>query len=203
MPVEILTEARPQAEEPRDTYVYFPHTAEVPEAASVNIRGRSYRVLAEVEITSPDAEGVIFAHGSRFGGHALFLHERRLHYVYNFLGIPPEQTFVSDRLEPGRYVLGMEFTRESAGEHGESHGTTRLYVNDEVVADGPMRTQVAYFTLCGDGLCVGRDSSDAVSGLYTAPAPFKGGTISQVEVNVGADQYLDLERDAMAAVARE
>ena len=34
------------------------------------------------------------------------------------------------RLEPGRHVLGMEFTRESAGEHGESHGTTRLYVDD-------------------------------------------------------------------------
>jgi arylsulfatase len=203
LPVEILSDNRPQPEPPRDNYVYFPDTAEVPESATPNIRGRSFRVLAEVEITSPDAEGVLFAHGSRFGGHALFLHEQRLHYVYNFLGIPPEQTFASDRLEPGRYVLGMEFTRESAGEHGESHGTTRLYVNDEVVAEGPMRTQLAYFTLCGDGLCVGRDSSDAVSGLYRAPAPFKGGTISHVEVNVGADQYLDLEKEALAALARE
>ena len=160
-------------------------------------------MLAEVEITSPDAEGVIFAHGSRFGGHALFLHEQKLHYVYNFLGIAPEQTFVSEKLEPGSHVLGMEFTRESAGERGESHGTTRLYVNDEVVAEGPMRAQVAYFALCGDGLCVGRDSSDAVSGLYRSPAPFKGGTITQVEVGVGADQYLDLEKEAMAALSRE
>jgi hypothetical protein len=146
---------------------------------------------------------VIFAHGSRFGGHALFLHERRAHYVYNFLGIAPEQRFVSERLEPGRYVLGVEFTRESAGEHGESHGTTRLYVGDEVVAEGPMRTQLGKFTLCGDGLCVGRDSSDAVSGLYRAPAEFKGGTILQVEVSVGDDQYLDLEKEAIAALARE
>ena len=66
-----------------------------------------------------------------------------------------------------------------------------------------MRAQVAYFALCGDGLCVGRDSSDAVSSLYRSPAPFKGGTITQVEVNVGADQYLDLEKEAMAALARE
>jgi arylsulfatase len=76
-------------------------------------------------------------------------------------------------------------------------------VNDEVVAEGPMRAQIAPFALCGDGLCVGRDSSDAVSSLYRSEAPFKGGAIAQVEVNVGADQYLDLERDAMAAVARE
>jgi arylsulfatase len=203
IPVEILMDPRPQGEPPRSTYVYYPDTAEVPEAAAVNIRGRSYRILAEVEITSADAEGVIFAHGSRFGGHALFLNDQRLHYVYNFLGIAPEQDFASDRLEPGRYVVGMEFTKESTGDRGESHGTTRLFVNDDVVTEGPMRTQVAYFALCGDGLCVGRDSSDPVSSQYRAPGTFKGGTIKQVEVNVGDDQYMDLEREAMAALARE
>ena len=103
----------------------------------------------------------------------------------------------------GKYVLGAEFTRESAGERGESHGTTKLYVNDRVVDEGPMRTQPGKFTLCGDGLCVGRDSSDAVSSLYSAPGTFKGGTIAQVEVSVGADQYLDLEKEAFAALARE
>ena len=62
----------------RDTFVYFPDTAEVPESVAVNTRSRSFKILAEVELTSPDAEGVIFAHGSRFGGHALFLKERKL-----------------------------------------------------------------------------------------------------------------------------
>jgi hypothetical protein len=203
LPVEIIMDPRPQGEPPRDAYVYYPGTAEVPEAAAVNIRGRSYRILAEVEIATPEAEGVLFAHGSRFGGHALFLKDRRLHYVYNFLGIPPEQDFASEPIGPGRHVLGMEFEKESRGEHGEWHGTTRLYVDDEVVAEGPMRTQPAYFALCGDGLCVGRDSSDAVSSMYKSPGTFTGGTIKQVEVNVGDDQYLDLEREGMAALARE
>jgi hypothetical protein len=48
-----------------------------------------------------DSEGVIFAHGSRFGGHALFIKDHKLHYVYNFLGIKPEQKFVSGKLKPG------------------------------------------------------------------------------------------------------
>ena len=47
------------------------------------------RSLAEVELT-PRPQGVIFAHGSRFGGHALFVKDGQLTYVYNFLGIPPE-----------------------------------------------------------------------------------------------------------------
>ena len=73
---------------------------------------------------------MIFAHGSRFGGHALFIKDTQLHYVYNFLGIKPEQKFVSSRLSPGKYALGVEFDREKAGQHGESMGTTQLYVDD-------------------------------------------------------------------------
>jgi len=29
---------------------------------------------------------VLFAHGSRFGGHALYVKDNRLHYVNNFVG---------------------------------------------------------------------------------------------------------------------
>jgi arylsulfatase A-like enzyme len=203
LPVEILNDPRPQPEEPRETYMYYPGTAEVPESVAVNTRGRSFKILADVEITSPDAEGVIFAHGSRFGGHALFVKDGKLWYVYNFLGIPPEQQLVSEKLELGKYILGMEFVKESVGEHGEQHGTAKLYVDEDVVAEGPLRTQIGPFTLCGDGLCVGRDSGDAVSTEYKAPATFKGGTIIQVEVSVGDDQYLDLEKEAHAVLARE
>ena len=53
---------------------------------------------------------------------------------------PPE-------LKPGKYTLGMEFIREGAGQHEESLGTTKLYVNDKVVAEGPMRAQPGKFTL--------------------------------------------------------
>jgi hypothetical protein len=202
-PWEIIADLRPQVEPARDTYTYYPNTAEVPEAAAPNIRGRSFKVLAEVELDSADAEGVIFAQGGRFGGHALFLKDHRAHYVYNFLGEAPEQLFSSGDLAPGRHVIGMDFAKDSVGEHNEAVGTTRLHVDDAIVAEGTMRTQVGMFTLCGDGLCVGRDSSDAVSSAYTAPADLTGATVLQVEVNVGDDQYIDLEREAFAALARE
>ncbi len=203
LPPEILTDPRPQPEPDRTEFVYYPDTADVPESVAPNIRSRSFKVLAEVEITDADAQGVIFAQGSRFGGHALFLKDHKLWYSYNFLGASPEQTFASEALSPGKYVLGMEFAKESVGEHGEAHGTTRLYVNEDAVAEGPMRTQLGQFTLAGDGLCVGRDSGDAVSREYTAPGAFTGGTIRQVEVSVGDDQYIDLERHASAMLARE
>ena len=142
---------------------------------------------------------MIFAHGSRFGGHALFIKDRKLHYVYNFPGIKPEQRLVSERLKPGKHVLGMEFVRKSAGKYHESLGQATLYVDEKVAAKGKLKTQAGKFTLSGDGLCIGRDSGDAVSELYTTPGTFTGGTIHEVAVSVEKKQYLDLEKLAAAA----
>jgi hypothetical protein len=182
--------------------MYYPGTAPVPEGVAVNTRGRSYKIIADVELTDKTS-GVIFAHGSRFGGHALFIKDKKLYYVYNFLGIKPEQQFVSPELKPGKYTLGMEFVREKAGQYHESLGTTTLYVNDKAVTSGPMRTQPGKFTLSGDGLCIGRDSGDAVSQEYKAPGAFTGGTIIGVGVSVEKAQYQDLETLAAAALARD
>ena len=204
-PVSVqLGVARPTAEPPRDRYVYYPGTAPVPEGVAVNVRNRSYKILANVEITDADAGGVIFAHGSRFGGHSLFIKDHKLYYVYNFLGIKPEQTFVStDELKPGKYTFGMEFTRTGAGPNHESLGTTKLYINDKVVAQGPMKTQPGKFTLAGDGLCVGYDSGDAVSSAYKAPNKFHGGTIFGVGVTVEKQSYEALELEAQRALAKD
>jgi arylsulfatase len=95
----------------------------------------------------------------------------------------------------------MEFIRDKAGEHGESLGKTTLYVNDKIAAQGDMKTQLGKFTLSGDGLCIGRDSGDAVSEEYKSPGTFKGGTIKFVGVTVEKGQYLDLEKLAAAAMA--
>ncbi len=201
--LEVLGMPRPSEEPPRERYIYYPDTAPVPEGVAVNIRGRSYKILADVEITSPDAAGVIFAHGSRFGGHSLFIKDQKLHYVYNFLGIPPEQELVSEKLAPGKYSLGMEFVREKAGAHSESIGTAKLYVNDKVVAEGPMKTQAGKFTLSGDGLCVGFDSGDAVSRQYKSPGRFQGGDILGVGITTEKATYLDLEKEAQRAFMRD
>jgi hypothetical protein len=191
---EILGVERPAEEPARECYHYYPRTAPVPEGVAASGRGRSYKILADVEITDANADGVLFAHGSRFGGHALFLKDKKLHYVYNFLGIKPEQHLASsEELTPGKYVLGIEFVREGEGPHKENLGKARLYINDKVVAEGPLKMQLGKFTLAGDGLCVGYDSGDAVSQEYQTPDTFKGGTIRFVEVAVDNAQYLDRE----------
>ena len=97
----------------------------------------------------------------------------------------------------------MEFNREKTGEHGEQIDTAKLYINDKVVATGPMKTQPGKFTLSGDGLCIGYDSGDAVSSEYKTPGAFKGGTILGVGVTVEKGQYLDLQKEAQRLMYKD
>jgi arylsulfatase len=184
-------------------YRYYPQTSPVPEFAAAEIRGRSFKILAYVELDDA-ASGVLLANGARFGGHTLFIKDSKLWYVNNFLGIPPEQQVVSpDNVPAGSHVLGVEFSKESHGERGEAVGTATLYVDDQAVAKSEWKTQPGHFALCGEGLTVGRDSSDPVSKEYGAPYAFTGGRIREVEISVGDDLYLDLERDFRAGLARD
>ena len=88
-----LVAAQPLADIPEGgIYRYYPGATPLPEFNAAPIRGRSFKILAQVDLTDPDAEGVLMAVGSRHGGHALFIKNRKLWYVNNFIGIPPDAT---------------------------------------------------------------------------------------------------------------
>jgi arylsulfatase len=202
--IEVLTTPRPQMSPPRDRYVYFPGTLEVPEAVAVNIRGRSYKIAAAVDLT-PDASGVIFAHGSLFGGHALYIKDGKLKYVYDYLG-EKAQTLVSDGdLPTGACILGAEFTK-TAQQPSETTGDFTLYVNDKAVATlKGGKIQNGKFNLCGEGLNIGRDGGAPVTEDYPGSRPwgFTGGTIDKVVVDVSGEAYLDLEKEAIGMMKRD
>jgi arylsulfatase len=204
--LEILVTPRPLLSPARNRYIYYPGIADVPESQAVNIRNRSYAMAARVEIPADGAEGVLFAHGARFGGHALYVKDGRLHYVYSFVG-SLEQKIVADQPVPTGedVVLSAAFEKEGEDPPGVSVGTLSLYHGDVKVGEGRIQTQPGKFSIAGDGLCVGRDSSDPVTGDYPGEAPFAftGGTIKSVAIDVSGDPYVDLEREAVAMMARE
>jgi hypothetical protein len=176
---------------------------EVPEAAAPNIRNRSYTILAEVDIDAPNVEGVVLAQGSRFGGHSLFIKNNTLYYVYNFLGIT-EQKFISNVNVPmGKVILSAEFTKEKEEPLFVANGTLKLYINNDVVAEGDMKSQSGAFGLAGGGLVVGRQSADPVSTEYTSPFKFTGGAIQRVMIKVSGEGFVDLETEAKAMFERD
>jgi arylsulfatase A-like enzyme len=204
--LEILLTPRPQLTAPRNRYVYLPDTADVPEAQAVNIRNRSYAVAALVDLPGPGVQGVLFAHGSRFGGHALYVKDNRLHYAYNFVGLTEQQVDATEDLPTGdNLILSAAFDKDGEDPPGVATGILSLYHGDHKVGEGRIKTQPGPFTLAGEGLCVGRDSGEAVTDDYPGAPPYRftGGTLKRVAVDVSGEPYLDLEREAAAMIMRE
>ena len=202
--LEVLLTPRPQVSPPRDQYIYYPGTLEVPEAVAVNIRGRSYKIAAEVELTA-SAAGVLFAHGAKFGGHALYLKDRKLKYVYDYLGLEAQALESDEEVTPGNHVLGVEFTKDEATTLA-TLGTLTLYIDDRAVGKlKNVKTQVGKFSLCGEGLNIGRDGGAPVTDDYPGHQPwaFSGGTITRVIIDVSGEAYIDLEKEAMAMMERD
>ncbi|ABP55368.1 arylsulfatase [Salinispora tropica] len=209
---ELLSTPRPQVAPPRDHYVYYPNTLEVPEAVAVNIRGRSYILAADVVIDGPDAEGVLFAQGSNFGGHALYLKDGKLKYVYNYLG-EKEQVIASNIDVPkGKVVLGIAFEKEklitppNSDQPSACIGNASLFIGKKKVGECKgMQTQLGNFALAGEGFNVGQDRGAPVTYDYSGARPWKltGATIKQVIADVSGEAYVDVEREAAAMMARD
>jgi arylsulfatase A-like enzyme len=202
--VEVLADpTRPQVASPRDRFVYYPDTAEVPETAAVNIRNRSYSIAVEVSLDSPEASGVLFSHGARFGGHSLYVKNGKLKYVYNFVGSKEQVIESSQGIPTGDVILGASFVRE--GDSMPAEGTLSLFFDDEKVAEGRIITQPGNFSLVGEGLNVGRDPGEPVTADYEGshPYPFVGGTIQRAIVDVSGEEFADLELEALAMMKRE
>jgi arylsulfatase A-like enzyme len=203
--VEILSTPRPQLMSPRNRYRYYPGVADVPEAQAVNLRNRSFAIGALVDLPAAGAEGVLFAQGSHFGGHALYVKDNRLHYAYNFVGSFVQTVVADEQLPTGEnLILSAAFDRDGEDPPGVSTGILSLYHGEQKVGEQRIKTQPGMFGISGTGLTVGR-SVTAITDDYPGERPwhFRGGTLQFVAVDVSGQPYVDLEREAQAMLMRE
>ncbi|MFC9556581.1 arylsulfatase [Rhodococcus sp. NPDC056960] len=203
--VEILGTSRPQLTAARNRYVYYPDVAAVSEWQSVNTRGRSFVIGALVDIPEPGAEGVLFAIGSRFGGHALYVKDNRLHYVNNFVGSEEQMIVGSEDIPTGTdLILSASFDKDGQ-KPTATEGILSLFHGDHKVGEGRIKTQMGAFAIAGAGLYVGRHPGEPITEDYPGESPhrFTGGTINRVAVDVSGEPYLDLEREAALMLMRE
>ena len=160
--LEILTTERPQLSKPRDQYTYYPGCEEVPESVAVNIRNRSYSISADVTIDSAKAGGVLFAHGCRFGGHALYVKDGKLKYDYNYVGEIDQYVESTRPIPAGDCRLSASFEKSGTGMPTE--GVLSLYINKEKVGEGKIKTQPGKFSWRAKG------STSAWTGASRSPA---------------------------------
>jgi len=166
---------RPGTVHARNEYVYFPPIAHIPADASPPLGGRSWTIVATVDVPDGAAEGVLYARGGHNCGHAFFLQDGSLHFDYNALGTHHRAT-AAVSLTAGRNELGARFVR-GAG----SSGSLTL------VHDGVDLTTIEIpkiVRMLGSlGTDIGRNALSPVVSDYEAPFEFTG-TIERIEFTV-------------------
>lgn len=201
--VQIFGTERPQIAKARNRYIYYPGCAEVPESVAPNVRNRSYTIAVEVEILTSEASGVLCSQGSRFGGHALYIKNGRLRYVYNWAGIEEQVVESTEVVPTGRTVLSVSF--DKAGDSAPTEGPLTLYAGAVKIGEGRIKTQPGKFSLAGEGLNIGRDGGEPVTEDYAGDPPWAlvGGTIFKAIIDVSGRPFVDLAMEARAAFARD
>jgi arylsulfatase len=109
----------------------------------------------------------------------------------------------SEPVPAGDVVLSASF--EKSGNAKPTEGLLSLYINEEKVGEAKIKTQPGKFSLAGEGLNIGLDRAEPVTGDYPGDSPwaFAGGTIHKVTVDVAGDPWADLEKEAEAAFRRD
>jgi arylsulfatase len=182
-PDELIAQPRPHAAEPRREYVYYPNTEPVSQDVGVSTTERSFQIAAEVNIFDGHPEGVLFTQGSRTGGHTLYVHDGRVHYVYNWLGTVQQKLSARMPLASGKHTIRVSFDVEDHDATWSPVGPARLYIDDKEVAEHEIKTQPERFGLDGV-LTVGRDTGKPATDDYEPPAVFQGGVVEKVRVAV-------------------
>lgn len=201
--VELLTTPRPHLAGKVYRATYFPGTDPVPEAVAPNILNRSYKIGALVDIPPTGSEGVLFHEGTRFGGHVLYIKEGHLNYSYNFVGMETITITSDEEVPAGKdIILAAVFDKEGDEAGGAALGTLTLYINEEKVGEGRIRTQPSRFGL-GSYITVGRAYGAGVIEDLPGEHPWTfTGTIDRVTIDISGRQYVDLEKEARAILAR-
>jgi arylsulfatase A-like enzyme len=150
----------------------------------MNVKNRSSKITAELDIPAGGAQGAILSQGGRFGGWSLYMKDGRPVYVYNFLGLEQYTVAAPQALAPGPATVTLDFAYDGGGV-GKG-GKATLYVNGRAVAEGRVeKTQPNVFS-ADETADVGIDNQTPVAeGIGIGPETRFTGSISKITLEVG------------------
>ncbi len=196
---------RPSVTSGRKEFVFYPGTVRIPEGSAPNVKAKSHRIVAKLEVPQDGVEGVIVAQGGRSSaGYSLFVQEGHVIYENNFFGRQVDRIKWDKPLPAGRVTVTFEYSCESKQYGGG--GTGRLFVNGDKAGQAKFEHVVPARYSATETFDIGMDLGDPVSELYEAPFPFNG-TIENVTISIESQAALTEEtarklKERSHAVAR-
>jgi arylsulfatase len=195
---------RPRLTKDRNQYIFYPDLSVVPIGSTPEIFNRPHSISAEVEVPAGGAKGVLLAQGGVAGGYVLYVKEKKLHYIHNYLGLEEYKVSSNQNVPEGSVTLRYEFepTGKPDPRNGKgAPGRGQLYFNEQLVGNSDFPTTVPI--LFGiEGLSCGYDFGEAVSHEYHAPFTFTG-TIHKVTVDLSGELIVDDESAVKRLIAQQ
>jgi len=149
----------------------------------MNIKNRSSKITAELEIPTGRANGAILSQGGRFGGWSLYMKDGKPAYTYNFLGLSRYTVTAPQALPPGPVTVTLDFAYDGGG--AGKGGKATLYVNGKQVAEVRVeKTQPNIFS-ADETADVGIDNQTPVAeGIGIGPDTRFTGKINKITLEV-------------------
>jgi arylsulfatase len=149
----------------------------------MNIKNRSSKITAQIEVPAGGANGAILSQGGKFGGWSLYMKDGKPAYVYNFLGLARYTIESPQSLSNGPATIVMDFAYDGGG-MGKG-GKATLLVNGNPVAEGRIeKTQPNIFS-ADETADVGIDNQTPVAlGIGIGADTRFTGKISEITLEV-------------------
>jgi len=155
---------RPELLGSRTSITLWPGMTGMSENVFINMKNRSYSIIANLDIPEQGAEGVILAQGGHIGGWSFYLKNNKPVFTYNFVALEETKVEASEALKPGKNTVRVNFDYDGGG-IGKG-GTFSIFVNDNLVAKGRIeRTQPFVFS-ADETAGVGIDEATTVTKDY-------------------------------------
>ena len=148
----------------------------------MNVKNRSSKITAELDIPAGGANGAILSQGGRFGGWSLYMKDGKPAYTYNFLGMARYTVAAPEALAAGPATVTLDFIYDGGG-LGKG-ATATLSVNGQKVAEGRIEHTVPLAYSGDEGADVGVDEATNVTDAYKEGDNRFTGKIHEVTVEV-------------------
>ena len=176
---ELLTAERPKLVAGNEVS-YLPGTVRLPEDAVIDIKNRSFSIVAEVDNPDGDATGILITLGGETGGFAFQVVDGTPTFHYSWLGREHYTITSAEQLPTGPCTIRFDFAYDGGGV-GKG-GTGTLSINDKQVGQGRIDKTVPVHFSTDDTLDVGEDWGTPVSPTYKPPFRFTG-TLNKVTIH--------------------
>jgi arylsulfatase len=190
---------RPSLTRGRSLFTYYPGMARIPEGSAPDIKNKSFKIAAQVEVPDGGAEGVLVTQGGRFNGWALYLLEGKPVFHYNLIGKFRSSTTGKEKLTPGKHVIVVDFKYDGPG-LGKG-GTITMKVDDKSAAEGKLARTVPLRFSADETLDIGEDTGTPASEDYSVPFKFTG-NLAKVMIEL-SDNKLTLAEEEEIKKAKE